>query len=197
MKKITCALLAIVCALAFCACGEQKEYPLYEDFTIVKEAYASGYGTGMHVEVARVSGCTYKSVTPYYRVKDDPAAVDKIRQYIVSKGRNPDNEPLTQEEIDKMVETAKLYTGDLLGMKFVYNEDKKIAKTETLQLQLSVAYGNDTVRFKSDDEAFDELVDCFELYQIMLMYMHKDEKYVLYYDVDTDEYTVVNTGLKK
>lgn len=196
IKKIVCVLLAIMCVCALCSCGAKKEYPLYEDFTFVKEEYVSGFGTGMHVEVNRINGCSYKSVTTYYKQKDDQASVDKIRKYIVSKGRNPQNEPLTQEEIDKMVETANLYTGGLLGMDFEYNEDKKIAKTKTIQLQLAVKYGNDTVRFKSDDEAFVELVDCFELYEIMFMYEYKNKTCVMDYSVDTGEYSVVQTGLK-
>lgn len=95
-----------------------------------------------------------------------------------------------------MVETANLYTGGLLGMDFEYNEDKKIAKTKTIQLQLAVKYGNDAVRFKSDDEAFVELVDCFELYEIMFMYEYKNKTCVMDYSVDTGEYSVVQTGLK-
>lgn len=190
IKKIVCALLAIMCVCAFCSCGEKKEYPLYEDFTFVKEEYVSGFGTGMHVEVKKVRGCSYRKVTTLYRVKNDPTVVDKIRQYIVSKGLNPDNEPLTQEEIDKMVETAMLYTGGLSGTYFEYTEDKQIVKTRTRQLQLSVVYGNDRVRFNSDDEKFSELVDCFELYEIMLVYEYKGESRIMFYYVDTGEYSI-------
>lgn len=199
IKRIVCALLAIMCVCALCSCGEKKEYPLYEDFTFVKEEYASGFGTGMHVEVKKVSGCAYRSVNTFYRVKNDPAAVDKIRQYvvdrirnyIVSKGLKPDNEPLTQEEIDKMLETAKLYTGELSSMQFEYTKDKQIAKTNTFQLQLSVEYGNEGVEFKSDDEEFSEIVDCFELYEIMLFYKYNGESRVMFYYVDTGEYSIV------
>ena len=165
----------------------------------MKEEYASGFGTGMHVEVKKVSGCAYRSVNTFYRVKNDPAAVDKIRQYvvdrirnyIVSKGLKPDNEPLTQEEIDKMVETAKLHTGELSSMQFEYTKDKQIAKTNTFQLQLSVEYGNEGVEFKSDDEEFSEIVDCFELYEIMLFYKYNGESRVMFYYVDTGEYSIV------
>lgn len=193
IKRIVCALLAIMCVCALCSCGEKKEYPLYEDFTFVKEEYVSGFGTGMHVEVKKISGCSYRRVKTFYRVKNDPAAVDKIRQYVVDRIRNyiVSNEPLTQEEIDKMVETVKLHTGGLLDMQFEYTKDKQIAKTNTLQLQLSVEYGNEGVKFKSDDEEFSEIVDCFELYEMMLVYKYNGESRIMFYYVDTGEYSIV------
>ena len=51
MKRLVCALLALTCAFAFCACGEG--HPMYKDFTF----------TRLSGKTASAPDCKWKSRT--------------------------------------------------------------------------------------------------------------------------------------
>lgn len=67
MKRLVCALLVVLSALAFCACGEG--HPMYKDFKFIQTEWQGDFGTGLQEEAAEIA----KTVNLYmfYNVEKD------------------------------------------------------------------------------------------------------------------------------
>lgn len=75
MKRLVCALLAVLSAFAFCACGEG--HPMYKDFKFIQTEWQGDFGTGLQVEAAEIA----KAVNLYADdAKFDVNTGDKVRK---------------------------------------------------------------------------------------------------------------------
>lgn len=75
MKRLVCALLAVLSAFAFCACGEG--HPMYKDFKFIQTEWQGDFGTGLQVEAAEIA----KTVNLYaVDAKFDVNTGDKVRK---------------------------------------------------------------------------------------------------------------------
>lgn len=106
MKRLVCALLAVLSAFAFCACGEG--HPMYKDLKFIQTEWQGDFGTGLQVEVKNVSGCTYQSVKVGYKDKSD-INYDEIAKYIEKVVFDAKGREFTQEEAADIAKTVNLY----------------------------------------------------------------------------------------
>ena len=187
MKKLVCALLALTCAFAFCACGEG--HPMYKDFTFTQTEWEDGFGTGLQVEVKNVSGCTYQSVKVGYKAKSD-INYDEIAKYIEKVVFDAKGREFTQEEAAEIAKTVNLYAGEA---KFDVNTNDKVRKAEKVQLYFKGQYEGKDITFASKETTFPELVKYFEVANLTLTYKKDGENRSSYmlYNVEKDEYNVV------
>ena len=75
MKRLVCALLPVLSAFAFCACGEG--HPMYKDFKFIQTEWQGDFGTGLQVEAAEIA----KTVNLYaVDAKFDVNTGDKVRK---------------------------------------------------------------------------------------------------------------------
>lgn len=75
MKRLVCALLAVLSVFAFCACGEG--HPMYKDFKFIQTEWQGDFGTGLQVEAAEIA----KTVNLYaVDAKFDVNTGDKVRK---------------------------------------------------------------------------------------------------------------------
>ena len=75
MKRLVCALLAVLSAFAFCACVEG--HPMYKDFKFIQTEWQGDFGTGLQEEAAEIA----KTVNLYaVDAKFDVNTGDKVRK---------------------------------------------------------------------------------------------------------------------